>query len=42
MPPLPLGEALLQTRRDMADEHHDNPLVWATTVRWGNPWVRLA
>ncbi len=39
--PLPLGEALLAIRRAMAKAHHANPLIWATTVLWGNPWARL-
>jgi tetratricopeptide (TPR) repeat protein len=38
---MPLGEALLETRREMAKAHHNTPLVWATTVLWGNPWARL-
>jgi tetratricopeptide (TPR) repeat protein len=40
--PFTLSDALLQTRREMAAAHHDNPLIWATTVLWGNPWARLA
>ena len=40
--PLPLGDALLETRREMAEKHRENPLVWAMTVLWGNPWARLA
>jgi CHAT domain-containing protein len=39
--PLCLSAALLQTRREMA-ANDDNPLLWATTVLWGNPWARLA
>lgn len=39
--PLPLGAALLQTRQEMAREYAGNPLVWAMTVLWGNPWVQL-
>lgn len=39
--PLPLGAALLQARQEMAQEYADNPLVWAMTVLWGNPWARL-
>jgi hypothetical protein len=39
--PLALGAALLETRQEMAAEYADNPLVWATTVLWGNPWARL-
>jgi hypothetical protein len=39
--PLTLGATLLQARQEMAREYADNPLVWAMTVLWGNPWVRL-
>jgi CHAT domain-containing protein len=39
--PMSLGEALFQTQREMAMKYHDNPIVWATTVVWGNPWVQL-
>jgi hypothetical protein len=39
--PLPLGAALLETRQELAAEYADNPLVWATTVLWGNPWAWL-
>jgi hypothetical protein len=36
-----MGPALLATRQEMDRRYHGNPLVWATTVFWGNPWVRL-
>jgi hypothetical protein len=36
-----VGAALLETRQEMAQEYADNPLVWAMTVLWGNPWVGL-
>ena len=36
-----VGDALLAARRALAKEHPDNPLVWATTVLWGNPFVTL-
>ena len=36
-----VGDALLAARRSLAKEHPDNPLVWATTVLWGNPFVTL-
>ena len=36
-----VGDALLAARRTLAKEHPDNPLVWATTVLWGNPFVTL-
>ncbi len=36
-----VADALLTARREMAREWFDNPLVWATTVLWGNPYVTL-
>ncbi len=38
--PLPVGEALLEARRAMAAAR-PNPLLWATTILWGNPSARL-
>jgi hypothetical protein len=37
----PVGSALLETRRALAGTSEDNPLLWATTVLWGNPWATL-
>jgi hypothetical protein len=39
--PLAVGEALMAARRKMAREY-TNPLVWAPTTLWGNPWASLA
>ena len=36
-----VAEALLRTRRAMAAAHDGDPLIWATTVLWGNPWAVL-
>lgn len=39
--PVKIGQALLETRREVAREHLENPLIWGTTVLWGNPWACL-
>jgi tetratricopeptide (TPR) repeat protein len=36
-----VAEALMTARREMAQAWSGNPLVWATTAVWGNPWVTL-
>jgi tetratricopeptide (TPR) repeat protein len=40
--PATFGEALLQTRQEMAKAYGGNPLAWGLQIFWGNPFVRLA
>jgi CHAT domain-containing protein len=39
--PMTFADALLKTRREMAEEYAGNPLVWAQYALWGNPWASL-
>ena len=39
---LTLGEALLEARRTIDSRYGGNSLLWATSVLWGNPYVRLS
>jgi tetratricopeptide (TPR) repeat protein len=36
-----VGSAVLTARRRIHSAYGQNPLLWATTVLWGNPWVQL-
>jgi hypothetical protein len=41
LPPFRCGQSRATSLREMAARYDNNPLIWATTVFWGNPWVRL-
>jgi hypothetical protein len=36
------GQAVLETRRVMAEKYPTSPMVWAQYALWGNPHARLA
>jgi len=39
--PCNVGRALLQARQKIHKEYGGNPVLWATTEVWGNPWACL-